>query len=287
MTNESERTASKWNRQSKAPRQRKNYWQFPEICGHLNRKLCGKPLPGITHGMNHRLRSLGPFEHGVSVGCGRGTKEEALLRTGIVERLDCFDLAGERLEEARKHMAKTGVLDRATLVCGDAFERAPEPRYDLVYWHSSLHHMLDARAAVEWSFDVLKPGGVFAMREYTGPTRWQLTERNYQLIDAFRGALPPHLKPKRVSIPRRTVEWMIERDPSEAADSSNIMPAVRRVFPDAEIIPLGGALYLFGLSGILPRVGPEDSWFFEMAMAYDDAVIDEGLVTAVFARKPG
>lgn len=279
--------AAKWNRQSKAPRKRTNYWQFPEICAHLNRKICGKPLPKMTHGMHRRLRALGPFARGVSVGCGRGTKENALLQGGIVERMDCFDLADQRLAETRKLMEASGVIERAKLVCGDAFDSTPTGRYDLVYWHSSLHHMMDTRAAIEWGFEVLKPGGVFAMREYTGPTRWQLTDRNLQRIAAFRGALPAHLKPKQIAIERRSVEWMIERDPSEAADSGNILPALRDTFPDAEVIPLGGALYVFGLQGILPRVGAEDAWFFDMAMAYDDALLDEGLVTAAFARKPG
>ena len=286
MTETSKRVSEKWNAQAQAPSVRKNYWQFPEICSQINLKICGKPLPGVAHGMNRRLNQIGPFTRAVSVGCGRATKETSLLRTGIVERIDCYDLADARLAEAKTRMQAAGVLDRAELICGDAFAQTPRARYDLVYWESSLHHMPDALAAVRWSYEVLKPGGVFAMREYTGPTRWQWTDRNLAFVNRFRESLPQRLQPQKLVMERPTVQAMIARDPSEAADSAAILPAVAEIFPDAEVIPLGGALYSFALNGVAPKLTPEDAWVLDMMMTLDEALMDESLVTFALARKP-
>ena len=85
---------------------------------------------------------------------------------------------------------------------------------------------------------------------------------------------------------RPTVQAMIARDPSEAADSAAILPAVAEIFPDAEVIPLGGALYSFALNGVAPKLTPEDAWVLDMMMTLDEALMDESLVTFALARKP-
>ena len=276
----------KWNAQAKASNKRNNYWQFPAITGALNVKVCGKPLPGVSRGIAQRLASIGTFDRAVSVGCGMASKERQLLAANIVGHYDLFDLSDQRLAVAGRQLEKNGLSDRATLVCGDAFEETPGEKYDLVTWFSSLHHMPDAYAAVEWSRRVLKPGGIFAMWEYTGPTRWQWTDRNLEHVNAFRRAVPPKFRPEQLVISRPTIQEMLDRDPSEAADSANIRPAVAANFPNAEVIDLGGGLYSFGLRGIWPRIGNSDKWFLQMVVAFDQALTEDNLVTCAFARKP-
>ena len=275
----------KWNAQTKPRKQRANYWQFPEIVGPLNLKVCGQPLPGVSHGMAKRLSRMGPFTRAVSVGCGLAAKERNLLLADIVERFDLYDLANERITQARRLMKDANVEARANLICDDAFRNSPREVYDLVYWQSSLHHMPDAYAAVKWSHDALKPGGVFSMWEYTGPSRWQWSDQNLQNINAFRRSLPLKLRPENLIIRRPSLQQMIERDPSEAADSANIRSAVAASFPDAEVIELGGALYSFGLRGIWPKIGPGDEWLFELVLAFDQAMLYDNFVTCAFARK--
>jgi SAM-dependent methyltransferase len=182
-------------------------------------------------------------------------------------------------------MVAAGLEHRVNLVCGDAFLENPHEAYDLVCWHSSLHHMPDAYAAVQWSREALKPGGVFAMWEYTGPTRWQWSDRNLQNVNAFRRALPPKFRPENLVIKRPSLKQMMERDPSEASDSANIRPAVEVAFSNAEMIDLGGALYSFGLRGIWPKIRPGDEWLLDIALAFDQAMVDDNLVTCAFARK--
>jgi hypothetical protein len=122
------------------------------------------------------------------------------------------------------------------------------------------------------------------MWEYTGPSRWQWSDRNLENVNAFRRALPPKFRPENPTIKRPTLAQMMERDPSEAADSGNIRPAVKAAFPNVEMIDLGGALYSFGLRGIWPKIGPEDKWVLNLALAFDQAMILDNLVTCAFAR---
>ncbi len=277
--------AKSWNAKAKQRKRRTNYWQFPEIVEQLNIKVCGEPLPGVSHGIAKRLARMGPFERAVAVGCGTATKEKNLLHQGIVQRFDLYDLADERLAVARRLLADAGLDGRANLICGDPFLDTRHEIYDLVCWHSSLHHMPDAYAAVHWSREVLKPGGIFAMWEYTGPSRWQWSDRNLENVNAFRRALPSKIRPENLTIERPTLAQMMERDPSEAADSSNIRPAVEATFPNVEMINLGGALYSFGLRGIWPKIELGDKWFLNLALAFDQAMIYDNLVTCAFARK--
>ena len=50
---------------------------------------------------------------------------------------------------------------------------------------------------------------------------------------------------------RSTLEEMLQADPSEAADSENILPAFREHFGNGTIIPLDGLIYVPGLDGII------------------------------------
>lgn len=276
--------AAKWDQQAKPTKQRSNFWQFPEICGHLNREICGEMLPGLSDGVARRLAECGTVNQAVSVGCGRAHKEITLLARGIVEHFTLYDLSPARLAEAEKTLERRGLRGRATLICGDAFARPPKPEFDLVYWVSSLHHMTDVHAALQWSHQVLRPGGTLAMWEYIGPTRWQFSEEHYDLMDRFRAALPEEFRPGAV-VRRRTVQEMIARDPSEAADSENILPALWSNFPDAEVIMLGGGIYGFGLSGVWPRLVGAPPWVFDMIMAMDAAMSDYHMHACAFAKK--
>lgn len=276
MLGNKQRITEKWNAQATKKTKGTSWWEVPQYCGYMNLEICGEPLPAVSRGTHKRLSELGPFPRAVSVGCGRATKEQALLKSGTVEHFDLFDLSDQRLKVAEARYAEKGLEGRAKFIFGDAFETTPHDTYDLVYWSASLHHMMDARAALEWSRDVLKPGGLLMVHEYTGPTYWQWSDELLDCLRRFRAALPPHLRPANPNIKRLTVEEMIERDPSEAADSAAILPALNELFPDAEIKSLGGAIFPHALRGVYPKMTPEDDWVFDMVLALDAAFRTKG-----------
>ena len=156
-----------------------------------------------------------------------------------------------------------------------------------MHWNNALHHMADVYHALQWSREVLLDGGAFVMDDFVGPSRFQWSEQNLDLISSFRALLPKRLLRKENSdllIPvrptRPTVAKMIEADPSEAVDSERILPALREVFPDAKIVLTGGAIYHLGLGGGVYRnldlSLEEDARILQFALLLDDLAIKLG-----------
>jgi SAM-dependent methyltransferase len=165
----------------------------------------------------------------VSVGAGLGSKEMTLVRTGLIERFELFELSEVRCERGRAAAAADGLGERVTFHAADAFARPHEP-YDLVHWDHSLHHMLDVAAAVTWSVDMLAPGGLLVINDYVGPTRLQWTRAKVRFAREVMAAAAPHLggaPPVNFKVPVLSRLRQTMRDPSEAPQSDRIIRACR------------------------------------------------------------
>lgn len=254
-------TARHWSRPgAAAPRAR--WWMHPAILRHINALVCGQPLDGPWAGLEQRMRTLAPggvFRRGISVGCGSASKELGLLQRGVVERFDLFELSPERVERARAAAQRLGVADRAAFHVRAPFDMDLGGQYDLVYWNNALHHMFDVRRALLWSRDRLRPGGRLVLDDYVGASRFQWPDAHLEIASRVRRALPERLlrdpaDPERlcpVARQRPGLADMLATDPSEAADSDNILPALRQIFPDAEVLPTGGVIYNLALKDVL------------------------------------
>lgn len=239
---------------------RTSWWTDPPTIRHINRVVCGEPIDGLHAGFNRGLaRLLG--ERGLtapkalSVGAGDGAKERALLCQGIVGSFDCFEAGAGLVEAGRRAAAAAGLSDRLRFHHADAFAVVSPGEYDLVHWNNALHHMPDTAAAIGWSRDCLCDGGVFAMDDYTGARRFQHSASLMRDANRLRAILPARLlrpfNAPDAPVPREIglidPEALIAADPTEAADSDNILPALRQVFPNADIVPTGGAFYFIAL----------------------------------------
>ena len=114
--------------------------------------------------------------------------------------------------------------------------------------------MLDTREAIAWSARCLAPGGVLYLDDYVGPSRFQYTDAQMKAFNEVLAALPraslrapagrSGFFPRKLERPGR--QDVIKRDPSEAADSANIVPALLEHFPDADARPVSGGLFQAG-----------------------------------------
>lgn len=266
------------------------WWQHPPIIRHINANVCGKPVDGFSAGLTMRARSLLegrlPLVRGISVGCGNGRKEMTLLQEGLVEQFDLYELAPARIATGRELARRYHLTERAHFIEGDAFQLVTRPeQYDLVHWNNSLHHMLDVEMAVEWSWHMLRDGGMFYMDDFVGPSRFQWPEEMLLVATAVRQSLPDRLlidpaNPERIlpRIVKKPEEAKLRQvDPSEAADSSRILDCVRRRFPEAEIVLTGGVIYHLALSGVLANFdAEEDSSLLERLLELDDLCTAKG-----------
>jgi SAM-dependent methyltransferase len=259
-----------------------NWWSCPRVYAHIGKKISGSFSDFIKSETQGRK-----FRRAISVGCGSGAKELKLVEAGIVERFELYELSKERVLAGQKTAAARGLSGAMHFHLGDAFKECVTPAaYDLVHWNNSLHHMLDTRSALAWSKNVLTDDGVLVMDDFVGPSRFQWSDLNLRVASALRASLPSRLmlrgdgiKPLSTKVARKTVAHMIELDPSEAADSSNIIPSLKDLFAGAKIVLTGGALYHLGLSGVYANLrmdNEEDVRILDMALLMDDLMIGLG-----------
>lgn len=288
---------------SNAPaRIRTAWWNDPYTIRHINRLVCGDPIDGDHAGFHRMLGEYlkktapGPAR-ALSVGSAEGSKELRLLKTGIVHSFDCYEAGPQACEDGRAAAKRAGLADRFRFYNVDAFTADIPSDYDLVYWNNALHHMPDTAAAVQWSFDRLKPGGLFAMDDYVGATRFQHSPQVMAITNAVMATLPERYLRRPGAdegfVPRALaltdIDALIKIDPSEAMDSGNILPAIKKVFPAAEIIPTGGLLYFVALNDAFHNFeAEEDLKVLDHLLKIDHAasVLTETQYAVVFAVKP-
>lgn len=298
MTDEtSAAIAAKWNRQTESYRTldtelRTRWWRHPYVLRQVNERISGQRLPGWSGGMQQLVRDrFGdqlPFGRAISVGGGVGGKEMELIRAGVVEHVTIYELSDVRIDTGRDLAETSGLSEKITFVQGDAFAEELSPgKYDMVHWDNSLHHMLDVPAAVTWSRDMLRQGGLFYMYDFVGPSRFQWTKPMLELATAVRRALPERYLVDPVNPERMlhrdftkppSIESMIAMDPSEAADSDRILDSVREVFPGAEVRLTGGVVYSMAFNDVIHHLAwdPLDP-ILALGMLLDFEAADNGL----------
>ena len=191
-----------------------------------------------------------PFERLLFLGCGDASALLDLHSRGFARRLVGVDLSDAVIERGRVRVEGSEARDAIRLLVGDLDEHTWEPNsFDAVFCVMSLHHAMDVPPVVRRIHDLLPPGGVFVANEYVGPDRWQFTTAQLACIRAVMALLPKRLRRRpdgslKPVLGRPPLEWMIQNDPSEAADSESIDGALRSLFEDLRSVHYGGGLAL-------------------------------------------
>ncbi len=217
------------------------------------------------------------LEKAVSIGCGTGIAEMSLIQAGLVEEFLFYELSEERIKIGQQFAKENGLEDKVKFIKGDFYDFYKVGYFDLVYWSGALHHMFDVEKAIQWSYDVLKENGIFSMYEYVGPDRFQLSERSNEYINKVIDILPSKYRVAGIT------RWKLPKianvyftDPSEAADSANIIPALKKTFQSIDIIPLGGLIYSQVLSRIIhyfDETDEHDMGLLDALLLLDEAAI--------------
>lgn len=268
---------------------RRNWWESPTIVSHINEIVTGEAeIHGQSAGFNELIRTeLGGrvAEKGLSVGCGVGEKEMALVQQGLVGSFDLYEISPERITRGIERAKLLGIQQQIRFHESDAFVECRRADYDIIHWNNSLHHMLDVDFAIAWSLERLKRGGIFAMDDFVGPSRFQWSDRVLDYATRFRASLPDHYRASidpphsilSVTASRPSIESMIAMDPTEAADSGNILGSLARRLPDGRVTPTGGAIYVVGLYHILPNFDEvEDHSILQAGLLIDQLLAESG-----------
>jgi ubiquinone/menaquinone biosynthesis C-methylase UbiE len=260
------------------------WWQSEIIVNHVCKKICNEDVTDLIEALNISIKKKFlekiPFKQAISVGSGQGMSEIKMVEAGIVDKFELYELSSLAVTNGNKLVQEKGISEKVQFIHGNAFEICQKKDFcDLVFWKQALHHMSDTDAAIEWSYSVLKPGGAIVLDEYMGPTRFQFSNEILQINTKLRKSLDnrflvnPWTKDSllETSVSNTDIDDLIAIDPSEAADSGNIIPSLKKHFPEIEIIPTGGMIYHCALNDIIHNLIEENaSSVINLALALDD-----------------
>lgn len=228
------RVSDFWKDQFELRRRNNSYWLNNGIVSlHVNRLMTGTPKHWLGWLMSHYFADIQSFARVLSVCCGDGAHEVALLQSGKVGHLSGFDISPGALRQAEDRIREAGFTDdRFQLKVADANRLRLEGRYDLILSVGAIHHVENLEGLLETLARALEPEGYFVLVEFVGPDRFQWTDRQIEIINRLLEALDPRYLQdgKRTTFGRPAIDEIIRIDPSEAVRSSDIMAVLREHF---------------------------------------------------------
>lgn len=257
--------------------------QIPGATENMNRRATGDPeMDWITHSAGLLSKFPKPVK-ALSLGCGFGIIERVLRRSDSCQLIHGLDVAEGAVEGAKKTAQAEG-LDGLTYAVADLNTATlPKETYDAVYVHAALHHVFQLEHLLDQIKQTLKPGGLFVVYEYIGPSQMQFPRRDLELADAFLKAIPeryrsmPRLKGIKKEALRLSLDAMNRADPSESIRASEIVPLTASRFEVKHFRYVGGTLLLLIFSEISGNFKENDAEIVplvEALIALDNFLID-------------
>ena len=177
------------------------HWtELAAVQERINRKVSGDPhvdpyMYFIRHIQNQGITL--PVGRCLTLGCGAGELERGLAPLGFSRRHDAFDVAAGAIATA-KRLAESEGLSGIHYDVQDANELVLEAGvYDVVFGVMSVHHFTRLEHVFAEVRKALKSGGHFLLNEFVGPTKFQWTDRQLEIINGLLAVLPPRYRATR------------------------------------------------------------------------------------------
>lgn len=239
------RAEATWNIDTLPPT---NWWVIPAIQKRWNEKISGDENTPYSAYIAQKYPAA-PYSLSLLVpACGTGSHEQRLAAFKHYKEILGFDISKACIEEATEKAAKNTDLETQFSYCmADAhtFELA-ENYYDVVLFHSSIHHIDKLDIFVEKIHKSLKKNGLLILHDFVGANRLNWTKEQLAAANQALQLIPKHLRKKwKTETVKNRVYcsgwWrMYLSDPSEAVESEHILPAIRKRFEILEEKKLGG-----------------------------------------------
>ena len=266
-----------------------NWWDIPEVVTRWNVKITGSPTTDFnTYVAETHLSSLSELT-AISLGCGTGIREQQWARTGKFKRIAGYDLSEPRIDTAVEAAEKDGLSDILKFQVADVFE-ALDVTCDVVIVEGSLHHFSPLEEILNRIDETLADNGLLLVNEFVGPTQFQWTDRQLQEINQLLTEMPPRLRTrlngtikKRVGRPSKLC--IRYGDPSEAIESSRIMPLLDEIFTPIDVKFYGGTILhmLFHeIAHHFRQDDPESAEWLQRCFDREDALTESGDLTSDF-----
>jgi SAM-dependent methyltransferase len=153
------------------------------------------------------LIARGPFVAAAALGCDHGSFERHWVARGGSTTLDVYDLSAGVIRKVRAGLglgwtATHGPQRRVRFIRTDLnFARLPENRYDVIWSSGCLHHIIELEHLFAEVERALRPGGLFAIRDYVGERRMQFAPARLARINAVLQDVPPRYRRAEALLP--------------------------------------------------------------------------------------
>ena len=298
MVSDQDKIAKRWseNRSGCEAFSASVYWlAIPEVQQYFQRRATsGKSSNWVNYCVQEFLGDRTPVEKMASFGCGTGGLERNLAALNAFQSCIAYDIAPGAIEEARQKSLMAGISSIDYQLCDIEKLDMPVHHYDVVWFNGSLHHISDLDGICGKIARTLKPDGYLFFNEYVGPTKFDLTERQKEIIHAAFRLIPKRYRkcfvpgyPKKyqkspmIPDPKK----VHEADPSEAVQSADIMSVVNKYFNIVAENHSGGTILQFLLHGIAGNFRTEDPKsivLLEMLFKIEATLIEVGDIQSDF-----
>ncbi|HIE05365.1 MAG TPA: class I SAM-dependent methyltransferase [bacterium (Candidatus Stahlbacteria)] len=270
----------------------KNWWEIPAVRERWNLMIAGDRKIDYQEYIGRRyLIDRTPLK-GLSIGCGTGSLLFRWLDLLQFETVDAYDLSSARIDYARKEARDNGLERIINFMVADI--RKVELRsdyYDMVIAEGVLHHLSPLKETLSRLRDAMRPDGYLVINEFVGPKRFQWTDDQIGEVNRLLSIIPERYRVKwrdgsiksRVFRPGRLS--MILNDPSEAVESSAILPLLHREFDVVEVKGFGGNILHLLFAGIAHNFLSQDAEtekILNLCFEAEDAFLARGDVRSDF-----
>jgi SAM-dependent methyltransferase len=155
----------------------------------------------------------------------------------------------------------------------------------------SVHHFLNLEHIFSEVKKTLKRGGVFFLNEFIGPSQFQWTDRQLEIVNGLLHTLPKKYKimnnnTLKVEVQRPSISQMNAVDPSEAIRSGEIVDILSSFFRIIKKSDYGGTILHLLLEGIAFNFdinNKEDIRLLNLLFDVEDCLLELGDITNDFS----
>lgn len=233
-----------------------NWYNIPEVKERWNYLISGNVKVDYYEYIFRKYFSDRKNLKALSLGCGTGHNELEWAKLGAFKKIDAYDLSETRIEFAKKQARENGCGNIINYQVADIYNiEKCDNSYDIILVEHSLHHFSPLKDILLKINGFLKPDGLFIVNEFVGPTRFQWTDRQLEVINGLLSVLPTQYKTRQDgSIKKKNFKpsrlSMILNDPSEAVESSSMLSLLEKTFDIKEIKEYGGTILMMLFSEI-------------------------------------
>src|SRR5438874_1452169 len=223
------------------------------------------------------------FGHGLTLGCGAGRLERALVQEGICRSLHGIDISEKAIAAARD-TAKKEDLPLTYEVADLNFLKLPEKTFDLVVAQTCLHHILFLERVAEQVWRSLKADGYLWIHDFVGETQGQYDLKRISIMNQILAILPEKFRKNKIN--GRLVTEIKRPEPGhlgspfESIRSGEIVPVFQRWFTIEWKLEFDAFLRLVVPQGTRSAYleNEDTKALFEILMLLDHLCIEEKIV---------